>query len=189
VPRNARTNSAARPSIQDRALAPAFIRRCTSEHRNESIAFPKLNVVLVMHLLGSASRRLLVNAVELCSADHLPAAVHHEHLVPHSAVRSQGRPSSYSNARLRHCQTRLWRTEPLYVLQFGYISSWNPPIARRLYLVSKLPQWRNLHACRSVRLELKSERPPSVISSTPNQAVQLRDSSRASAVRAPSGIS
>lgn len=68
--------------IQDRALAPTFIRRCTSEHRNEPIAFPKLNVVLVMHFLGAAPRRLLVNAVELCSADHLPAAVHHEHLVP-----------------------------------------------------------------------------------------------------------
>jgi hypothetical protein len=95
-----------RPSIQDRALAPTFIRRCTSEHSNESIALPKLNVVLVMHLLGSASRRLLVNAVELCSADQLPAAVHHEHLVPHNAVRSQRRPSSYSNVRLSRCQTR-----------------------------------------------------------------------------------
>ncbi|MGY3652024.1 hypothetical protein ACVWW2_007315 [Bradyrhizobium sp. LM4.3] len=83
-----------RPSIRGRALAPTFIRRCTSEHGNKSIAFPKLNVVLVMHLLGSASRRLLVNAVELCSADHLPAAVHHEHFVPHDAGRPKGRPSS-----------------------------------------------------------------------------------------------
>src|SRR3954454_20731925 len=94
------------PSIQDRPLAPTFIRRCASEHSNESIAFPKLNFVLVMHLFGSASRRLLVNAVELCSADQLPAAVHHEHLVPHNAVRSQRRPSSYSNVRLSRCQTR-----------------------------------------------------------------------------------
>ena len=84
--------------IQDRALAPTFIRRCTSEHRNEPIAFPKLNVVLVMHFLGAAPRRLLVNAVELCSADHLPAAVHHEHLVPHDAVRSK---------RVDHHRTRM----------------------------------------------------------------------------------
>ncbi|WP_167772295.1 hypothetical protein [Bradyrhizobium frederickii] len=65
------------------ARSPKIFIRCTSEHRNKSIAVPKLNVVLAMHLLGSTSRRLLVNAVKLCSADHAPTAVHHEHFVPH----------------------------------------------------------------------------------------------------------
>jgi hypothetical protein len=96
VPHNVRTSTRPRdrPSIQDRALTPIFVRRCTSEHSNKSIAFPKLNVVLAMHLLGSTPRRLLVNAVELRHADHLPAAVHHECFVPHYAIRSQQGPSS-----------------------------------------------------------------------------------------------
>lgn len=83
-----------RPSIQDRAVTLTFVRRCTSEHSNKSIAFPKLNVVLAMHLLGSTPRRLLVNAVELCRADHWSGAVHHKRFVPHDAIRSQRRPSS-----------------------------------------------------------------------------------------------
>ncbi|MFB6452094.1 hypothetical protein [Bradyrhizobium tunisiense] len=40
-----------------------FVRRCTSKCSNEAITFPKLNVVLAIHLFGSTSRRLLVNAV------------------------------------------------------------------------------------------------------------------------------
>ncbi|WP_206734890.1 hypothetical protein, partial [Bradyrhizobium zhanjiangense] len=55
------------------------------EDGDKPIPFPKLNVVLAMHLLGSTSRRLLVDAVELRGADHSAAAVHHEHSVPHDS--------------------------------------------------------------------------------------------------------
>lgn len=36
-------------------------------HGDEPIAFPKLDAVLAMHLFGSTSRSLLVDAALLCS--------------------------------------------------------------------------------------------------------------------------
>ena len=84
VPRSFRTYSAVTPGPLFRiAGSPQSLIRYTSEHCNKSIAFPKLHVVLAVHLLGSTSRRLLVNAIELCGADHSPIPVHHEHFVPH----------------------------------------------------------------------------------------------------------
>lgn len=81
-----------------------FVRRCTSKYSNEA-TFPKLNVVLAIHWFGSTSRRLLINAVELGGANHVPAAVYHEHFVPHDAVPSQRGSSPHSNVRLRPHQT------------------------------------------------------------------------------------
>jgi hypothetical protein len=90
---------------------------------NTPITFPKLHVVLATHLLGSTSRRLLVNAVKLCCADHLPAAVHHKHFVPHdgSAIQkwdrhvnrmSQGSAKLSAGAwNLCTCGIRLYRRE------------------------------------------------------------------------------
>lgn len=77
-----RPNPAARQAFYS-GWAVAFVGPCALKHGDEPIAFPKLDVVLAMHLFGSTSRSLLVDAVELCGADHLPAAVHHEHSVPH----------------------------------------------------------------------------------------------------------
>ncbi|MGY4429640.1 hypothetical protein ACVWWO_002117 [Bradyrhizobium sp. F1.13.1] len=51
-------------------------------HLRKPIAFPKLHVVLAIHLLGSTSRRLLVNTVKLCCADHLPQSTTNT-LYPH----------------------------------------------------------------------------------------------------------
>ncbi|WP_407114238.1 hypothetical protein [Bradyrhizobium sp. LMG 9283] len=45
--------------------------------RNEPVDFPKLNVVLATHLLGSISRRVLVNAVKLRgTSDELVYSAH-----------------------------------------------------------------------------------------------------------------
>lgn len=89
------TNSATRQALYSgQAIASIFLGRCTSKDRDEPIPFPKLNVVLAMHLLGSTSRSLLIDAVELRGADHSSVAVHHEHSVPHDGSAIQGGPPS-----------------------------------------------------------------------------------------------
>lgn len=65
---------------------------------NTPITFPKLHVVLATHLLGSTSRRLLVNAVKLCCADHLPAAS-----ITNTLYRMMAVPSKSGTVMLIEC--------------------------------------------------------------------------------------
>ncbi|WFU25574.1 hypothetical protein QA649_05010 [Bradyrhizobium sp. CB1717] len=69
---------AARLPLNLGAVTWIFIRCYASKNGDEPISFPKLNVVLPAHLLGSTSRSLLVDAVELRGADHSPPAVHYK---------------------------------------------------------------------------------------------------------------
>lgn len=61
-----RPNPAARQAFYS-GWAVAFVGPCALKHGDEPIAFPKLDVVLAMHLLGSTSRSLLVDAAPLRS--------------------------------------------------------------------------------------------------------------------------
>ncbi|MDH2347189.1 MULTISPECIES: hypothetical protein [unclassified Bradyrhizobium] len=71
------------------------------KNSNEPATFPKLDVVLAVYFLNSTSRRLLVNAVKLCGADHSPAAVHHEHFVPHD-----GSPIQKGTVIVTECRSK-----------------------------------------------------------------------------------
>ncbi len=85
------TNSATRQALYSgQAIASIFLRRCTSKDGDEPIPFPKLNVVLAIHLLGSTSRSLLIDAVELRGADHSSVASITNTLYRMMAVPSKG---------------------------------------------------------------------------------------------------
>lgn len=86
---NVRTNTAVTPAVYGMTeWSPRlFVRRCTSKYSNEAITSPKLKVVLAR--VGSTSRRLLVNAVEL-RRKPLAGCCPPRTLVVHDAVPPKG---------------------------------------------------------------------------------------------------